>query len=205
MKHEWRKHEKELYVPKGDPTLVEVPKFKFFTIKGQGNPNSEDFAKRIEVLYALSYAIKMMPKKGIIPNDYFEYTVYPLEGVWDLTPKGRNEATLNKDELVYTIMIRQPDFANSELAKIAFDIVRIKKDFALLDEANFEEITDGLCVQILHKGSYDDEPASFEKIHQFIEANNLQRTTKIHREIYLSDARKTTPDKLKTVLRCFVK
>src|SRR5690554_5569200 len=110
MKHEWRKHEKELYMPKAKPELVTVPKQKFLMIDGQGNPNSEEFAERVGVLYSLSYAIRMMPKQGYTPEGYFEYTVYPLEGIWDLTEKGRKLDTLDKEELVYTIMIRQPDF-----------------------------------------------------------------------------------------------
>lgn len=107
MKHEWRKHEKELYVPREKPTLVSVPEQKFFMIRGKGNPNSDEFSGKIEVLYSLSYAIRMMPKQGYTPEGYFEYTVYPLEGLWDLTEEGRTLDTLDKEELLYTIMIRQ--------------------------------------------------------------------------------------------------
>ena len=89
MKHEWRKKEKNLYVPKQRPELITVPELKFFMIKGTGNPNSEEFSERIEVLYSLAYSVKMMPKKGYNPEGYFEYTVYPLEGIWDLTEKGK--------------------------------------------------------------------------------------------------------------------
>lgn len=81
-------------------------------IKGKGNPNSEDFQERVSVLYSLAYAVRMMPNQGYRPDGYFEYTVYPLEGIWDLTEKGRKANTLIKDELLYTIMIRQPDFVN---------------------------------------------------------------------------------------------
>lgn len=107
MKHEYKKHEKELYGPKASPQLIVVPKQKFFCIKGKGDPNSEDFAERIRVLYSLAYAVRMMPKNGHTPEGYFEYTVYPLEGLWDLTEKGRKSDTLDKEELLYTIMIRQ--------------------------------------------------------------------------------------------------
>ena len=84
MKYEWRKKEKEYYIPKEKPQLVEIPEFKYFTLKGKGNPNSEAFKECIQVLYSLSYAIRMMPKNGITPEGYFEYTVYPLEWIWDL-------------------------------------------------------------------------------------------------------------------------
>src|SRR5690554_6218431 len=96
LKHEWRKHEKQLYIPKQKPELVNVPEHKFFMIKGKGNPNSDEFAERIKVLYPLAYAIRMMPKQGYIPEGYFEYTVYPMEGLWDLTERGRRLDTLDK-------------------------------------------------------------------------------------------------------------
>ena len=87
MKYEWRKKEKEYYIPKEKPQSVEIPEFKYFTLKGKGNPNSEAFKECIQVLYSLSYAIRMMPKNGITPEGYFEYTVYPLEWIWDLSEK----------------------------------------------------------------------------------------------------------------------
>lgn len=205
MKHEYRKHEKELYCPKDKPQLVTVPKQKFFCIKGKGNPNSEDFSERIGVLYSLAYAVRMMPKNGFTPEGYFEYTVYPLEGLWDLTEEGRKSEVLNKDELVYTIMIRQPDFVNDEVVAKAFEIANKKKPHPLLQEVYFDEIEDGLSVQILHIGSYDNEPESFNKMKEFIEDNGLQIKTLVHREIYLSDARRVEKDKLKTVLRYRVK
>lgn len=201
MKHEWRKKEKEYYVPKAKPQLVEIPEFKFFTIEGQGNPNSEGFAEAIGVLYSLSYAIRMMPKNGITPEGYNEYTVYPLEGTWDLTEKGRKEEILNKDELIYKLMIRQPDFVTEEVVNNALEIVKKKKPHPLLDNVKFEKIKDGLSVQMLHVGPYDDEPKTFAEMKEFIEENNLEIKTLVHREIYLSDFRKVQPEKLKTVLR----
>lgn len=205
MKYEWKKQEKEIYLPKTIPTLVEVPKAKYFCIKGQGNPNNQDFAKRIEVLYTLSYAIKMMPKKGYTPTGYFEYTVYPLEGLWDLTEEGRKSKTLNKDELLYTIMIKQPNFVDNDLFERALTTTKEKKKNKLLDEVTFETIEDGLSVQMMHIGSYDTEPESFQKMKDFINNNNLVIKTLVHREIYISDARKVDPDKLRTVLRYQVK
>jgi len=205
MKHEWRKHEKNLYVPKSKPELVTVPEQKFFMIKGKGNPNSEEFSEKINVLYSLSYAVRMMPKGGYTPEGYFEYTVYPLEGIWDLTEEGRKLTTLNKDELVYTIMIRQPEFVTEEIIEKAFENVRKKKPHPLLEDVTFGVMEDGLSVQMLHVGSYDEEPQSFEKMNEFIETNSLDKVTLVHREIYLSDARKVEPAKLKTVLRYRVK
>lgn len=205
MKHEWRKHEKNLYIPKQKPELIYVPEQKFLMIEGKGNPNGDDFLERVKVLYALSYAIRMMPKQGYTPEGYFEYTVYPLEGLWDLTEKGRKLDKLDKDELLYTIMIRQPDFVNREVVDKAFDIVRKKEPHPLLDKVFFDTIEDGLSVQILHVGPYDTEPQSFEMMRKFIEENDLEIKTLRHREIYLSDARKVEPAKLKTVLRYMVR
>lgn len=204
MKYEWRKKEKEYYIPKEKPQLVEIPEFKYFTLKGQGNPNTEAFKECIGVLYSLSYAIRMMPKNGITPDGYFEYTVYPLEGIWDLTEEGRLEETLNKDELVYKLMIRQPDFVTEEVVNIAMEIVKKKKPHPLLEKVEFESIKEGLCVQMLHVGPYDDEPRTFSAMKEFCTENNLEIKTLAHKEIYLSDFRKTEASKLKTVLRYLV-
>jgi hypothetical protein len=201
MKHEWKKHEKSLYLPAQKPELITVAEQKFFMIKGEGNPNSEDFAARIEVLYSLAYAVRMMPKQGFTPEGYFEYTVYPLEGVWDLTEEGKQAASFNKDQFLYTIMIRQPDFVTPETAEKAFANVRKKKPHPLLDEVTFGTMEDGLSVQMMHIGPYDDEPASFAAMKEFIVNHDLEIVTLEHREIYISDARKVDPAKLKTVLR----
>jgi hypothetical protein len=204
MKYEWKKQEKDLYLPKEEPVLVTVPQQKFFMISGQGNPNDEEFSERTGVLYSLAYAVRMMPKQGYTPDGYFEYTVYPLEGIWDLTEEGRKSSTLNmlnKDELLYTIMIRQPDFVTQEVVDKAFENVRKKKPHPLLDDVTFGTMEDGLSVQMMHIGSYDDEPRSFEKMKNFIHENNLEIVTLAHREIYISDPRKTEQSKLKTVLR----
>jgi len=201
VKYEWKKQEKDLYLPPAKPVLITVPEQKFFMLNGQGDPNKEEFAERTAVLYSLAYAVRMMPKQGYTPEGYFEYTVYPLEGVWDLTEQGRKSATLNKNELVYTIMIRQPAFVTPEVAAKAFELVRKKKPHPLLDEVTFEAMEDGLSVQMMHIGSYDEEAASFDQMKKFINENNLEITTLKHREIYISDPRKTEKSKLKTVLR----
>lgn len=205
MKYEWRKQEKNLYLPKEKPELVTVPEQKFLMIKGQGNPNNEEFAEKVNALYSMAYAIRMMPKGGFNPEGYFEYTVYPLEGIWSLTEAGRQQDNLNKDELLYTIMIRQPDFATEDVVERALETVSKKKPNSFLKDVSFGTMEDGLSVQVLHIGSYDDEPRSFEKMKTFMNDNNLEVITLEHREIYLSDARKVEPAKLKTVLRYRVK
>ena len=113
MKYEWKKHEKALYLPKAVPAPVTVPEHAFFMIRGEGNPNGEAFLEAIGVLYALSYAVKMLPKKGDAPEGYYEYAVFPLEGVWDTAEPMRPGEALNKDALRYTLMIRQPDFVTN--------------------------------------------------------------------------------------------
>lgn len=192
---------KDLYLPKKQPVKIEVPEMKFFTIEGSGNPNGKEFKDNLEILYALSYAIRMMPKKGITPEGYFEYTVFPLEGHWDLDEEGRKLDYLNKDHLVYKLMIRQPDFVTEQLFQYAVNTVKQKKTNIQLDNVQFEFITEGICVQAMHVGSYDDEPKTFELMEQFCLQNNLKRAEKTHKEIYISDIRKTSPEKLKTVLR----
>lgn len=204
MKFEWKKQEKNLYLPKEKPDLITVPEQKFFMISGKGNPNDEEFSEKIGVLYSLAYAVRMMSKQGYTPDGYYEYTVYPLEGIWGLTEEGKQCDTLNKNELLYTIMIRQPDFVTQEVVNRAFENVRKKKNHPLLDDVTFKTMEDGLSVQMLHIGSYDDEPQSFEQMKKFVKENNLEITTLNHREIYLSDARKTEKSKLKTVLRYMV-
>ena len=205
LKFEWRKQLKDLYLPGKKPTTIDVPAMKYFTIEGKGNPNGEGFKESVEPLYALSYAIRMMPKKGITPEGYFEYTVFPLEGIWDLDEEGRKLDYLDKDHLVYQLMIRQPDFVTEELFQYAVDTVKQKKPALQLDKVKFETIEEGLCVQAMHIGSYDTEPETFALMEQYCSQNNLERIEKIHKEIYISDARKTAPEKLKTVLRFKVK
>ncbi|MBC5995311.1 hypothetical protein EAI30_07430 [Romboutsia ilealis] len=204
MKHEWRKKEKNYYMPITKPEIVNMEKLKFIQIKGSGNPNSEEFSEKVGTLYSLAYAIKMMPKKGITPIGYFDYTVYPLEGIWDLKEESRNDEVFDKNNLVYTIMIRQPKFVNEGVFQEAIDIVKKKNKNILLDEVEFCTIDEGMCVQMMHIGPFDDEYKTFEVMKQFCEDNNLLIKNKAHREIYISDFRKTSQEKLKTVLRYMV-
>lgn len=205
MKHEWKKKEKAIYLPKNKPEVVTIPSFNFFTIDGKGNPNDKAFSDAIGVLYSLSYGIKMLPKKGIVPNGYFDYSIYPLEGIWDLSDEAKGNNTFDKNQLIYKIMIRQPNFVTKELADKTIEAVNNKKPHPLLKTVKFETIEDGLSVQILHKGSYDDEPISFQCMNEFCIANGLERTKFTHREIYITDARRSAPEKFKTVLRYSVK
>ena len=157
MKYDWRKQEKELYGPRGEAVVVEVPKQKFIMISGKGDPNQEAFSERVGALYALAYSIKMRYKaehKEAGQDEMEEFAVYPLEGVWDMD-----------------------------------------------DEAAFRTCEEGLCVQILHTGLFDDEPESFEKMDLFLKENQLERKGHTHREIYLKDMSRTSPEKMKTILR----
>lgn len=201
MKYEWRKKEKEYYLPKSKPEVVDIKEFKFIQLRGEGNPNSEGFSEAIGVLYSLAYAIKMMPRNGIDIDGYYDYVVYPLEGLWDLKEEARGKEVLDKDKLVYTLMIRQPDFVTEEVFNKAMEIVKKKKPHRLVDNVNFESREEGKCVQMMHIGSFDDEAMTFEVMKKFCNDNNLEIKTLVHREIYISDFRKTATDKLKTVLR----
>lgn len=201
MKYEWRKKDKELYLPSKKPSRIVLPPMKYFTLMGKGNPNGEAFKERVEALYALSYAIRMLPKKGTTPEGYFEYTVFPLEGVWDLDEVGRQLEQLDKDRFVYKLMIRQPDFVTEDLFLFAKELSAKRVSVDLLLSVKFEEIEEGLCVQCMHLGDYDSEPETFSKMLDFCSANDITRIDKRHREVYISDPRKTEATKLKTVLR----
>lgn len=207
-KHEWRKKEKGIYMPKASPQVIDVPPFKYITISGQGNPNSPFFGDYIGALYAVSYAVKMTLKKlEEKPDDYVDYTVYPLEGVWDITDKAKEEydGTIDKNDLVFKIMLRQPEFVTESFFNEMLAQTKLKKPSELLDKVKFETITEGRCIQMLHIGSYDNEAETFAQMEAFAQSENLVRLSKKHREIYLSDFRKVAPEKLKTVLRFKVK
>jgi len=199
QKIEYKKHFKQLYMPKDMPNIIDVPKMSFICVEGSGDPNGEEFSKNIEILYALSYAVKMSYKSKDVPAGYYEYTVFPLEGVWDLVDK--NLPHTNKDNLKYNIMIRQPDFLTDELFERFKAETEKKKPELNINKAMFADIYEGLCVQMMHKGSYDAEPESFKIMEQFCKDNGYKRTDLTHREIYISDPRKTEESQRKTVLR----
>lgn len=205
MKYDWKKQEKHLYGVKKEPKVVTVPPQKFLTIAGEGDPNNEDFSNRVGVLYPVAWSIKMGFKKFYQAHqelqgefDYSEFAIFPLEGIW--TTKNVEDIT-DKDSFAYKIMLRQPDWITQEMFETAVAAVMKKDPNELLNELAFETIEDGKCLQILHLGSFDDEPASFQKMDQFAEANGLTRRCHDHREIYLNDARKTAPEKRRTILR----
>ncbi|SCJ93719.1 Uncharacterized conserved protein [uncultured Clostridium sp.] len=204
-KHEWRKKEKQYYLPNSKPEIVDIEEFKFIQLSGEGNPNSVEFSEAIGVLYSLAYAIKMMPRNGIDIYGYYDYVVYPLEGLWDLKEEARGKEVLDKDKLVYTLMIRQPDFVTDEVFAKAMEIVKKKKLHNLLDSVSFGIAEEGKCVQMMHIGSFDEEDKTFEVMKKFCNDNNIEIRSMIHREIYISNFRKTAKEKLKTVLRYMVK
>lgn len=201
MKYEWRKHDKNLYSAKKTPALVIIPVQNYIMLSGKGDPNDADFSNRVAALYALAYAIKMGYKAAAAKESQsatiHDYAVYPLEGIW----KRKDEGPLVKAALEYTIMIRQPDFITEAMVCTALQRVKEKKPAPFLDEICFAAMQDGKCVEILHIGAYDDEPASFEKMDQFAAAHNLKRTESFHREIYLNNAKRVEKSKLKTILR----
>lgn len=202
-KVDYKRDYKQLYRPKALPEIVDVPSLPFVMVDGSGDPNGEEFGQAVEALYTLSYAVRMSYKSHEVPTGYYEYTVFPLEGIWDLV--DRTKPATDKNNLKYTIMIRQPDFLTVDGFERFLEQVKKKKQNPFLTKVRFEQMTEGLSCQMLHVGSFDDEPASFAAMETFCVEQGYVRTSKIHREIYLSDPRKTVPAKLKTVLRFPVK
>lgn len=203
MKLDWKKTDKAYYLPGTEPELVKVPAFKFFAIRGAGDPNEPGFQDYMAVLYSLAYAVRMSPKSDTAPAGYLEYSVFPLEGVWDVSEeaKARGDAKPSKSDYVFDLMIRQPDFVTEEYALSVIDRTKAKKPLPRLDQARFSVVEEGPCVQMMHIGPYDSEPASFARMEAFCAARGLRRLSKVHREIYMSDPRRTAPEKLRTVLR----
>ncbi len=203
IKQDWKKEEKELYIAKDTPQLIDVGPYKYLTIKGVGAPSSPAFQKAVECLFSLSYGLKFAPRKGLVIEGYIDYKVYPLEGLWDISEAAIKRGTWEKSDLVYTLMIRQPDFIFESHVQAIKDKLALKD--VDLNQINFETIEDGHCLQILHIGSFDEEAASFAKMDDYLNDHGYVRVTKVHKEIYLSDFRKTKPEALKTTLRIFIK
>lgn len=210
MKYEWRKKDKEIYLPK-KIEILSLQAMKYFTITGAGNPNGEVFKECIEALYALSYGLKMLPKKGLKVDNYYEYTVFPLEANWSLSQEGIEKYEKNipvielKDDMVFKVMIRQPDFLTEELFLQVKDLVFMKKKNSKVLDVKFESIDEGLIAQMIHIGSYDDEVKSFKLMEDFIESKGYERKSMEHREIYISDPRRVDVSKLKTTIRVWIK
>lgn len=202
MKYEWRKEEKLSYFPK-KISIQKIPKYSFLILEGEGNPNSLDFSQRIEALYSISYGIRMYLKKGV-SSESFEYTVYPLEGVWT-TKDGSKDESLNKEMLLYRIMIRQPELVTEKILQEVIETTKKKKNNPYINKLKFERYEEGKVLQKIHVGSFETENQTFYEMDQFLEETNYERDwimeSFVHREIYLSDFRRVAPERRKTLLR----
>lgn len=200
---DYKKEYKDLYMPKNKPALIKIPSMNFIMVDGSGDPNNNPvFEEAVELLYGLSYTIKMSNKKGNQPEGYFEYVVPPLEGLWGI---DGNEFSLEKrDNWKWTLMIRQPEFVTEEFFKWACSEIAKKKKELNIEKARFEAFEEGLCVQMMHIGPYSTEPETVKSMDEFIKQEGLKDGVVItgrHHEIYLSDPRKAKPETMKTVLR----
>lgn len=209
-KLDYKKEFKDLYMPKRKPRLIDVPQMNFIMVDGKGDPNAEggEYQAAVELLYALSYTIKMSKMGKNKLEGYFEYVVPPLEGFWWY--KDGKKENFNKSKFYWTSMIRQPEFVTEEVFKWACSEVLKKKPQLDVSKARFQELKEGLCVQMMHIGAYDNEAETIKQIEVYIENNNLKNaiskvrrdgSIKRHHEIYLSDPRKAKQENLKTVLR----
>ncbi len=192
-----KKQLKPLYQPSAKSVdVVDVPPMNFLMVDGEGDPNtSQAFSDAIEALFALSYTVKFMIKKGPMAIDY---GVMPLEGLWwadDMTKFSSED----KSNWKWTVMIMQPSFATQEIIEDALVEVKKKKKMADLSKVRFESFSEGKCAQTMHIGPFSDEGPTIEKLHHFIDAISHRRGK--HHEIYLSDIRKAAPSKWKTIVR----
>ena len=212
MAFDYKKEFKELYLPPEKPQIVTVPKMQFVAVRGKGNPNEEDgeYKAALAVLYAVSYTLKMSKMGDHRIEGYFDYVVPPLEGFWWQIKDGAVVSGFDysdKSTFNWLSVIRLPDFVTQKDFDWAKETAAAKKG---LDCSRAELLTleEGECVQIMHTGSYDDEPATIKLMDDFALTNGYAldfSATRLHHEIYLSDPRKTAPEKLKTVIRHPVK
>ena len=204
MAFDFKKEYKEYYLPKNKPSIIDVPKMNYIAVRGKGNPNEEnsDYQNTLGLLYGIAYTIKMSYKGDHKIEGFFEYVVPPLEGFWWQDNKDGIDYD-HKEQLNFISIIRLPDF----VTKADFDWAiteatkKKKQDFSRVEFLTYDE---GLCVQCMHIGSYDDEPATVELMHKFAEDNGYKldiTSTRYHHEIYLSDPRKCDINKLKTIIR----
>lgn len=207
MPFDYKKEYKEFYMPPNKPSIVNVPPINYIAVRGKGDPNDEggEYKQSIGLLYAIAYTIKMS-KKGHQMEGYFDYVVPPLEGFWwQEGLQGIDYA--HKDKFCWISLIRLPDFvtkADFDWA-IAEATAKRKTDFSKVEFFSYHE---GLCVQCMHIGSYDDEPATIALMHDFVQENSYTidiTDSRYHHEIYVSDARRVQPEKRKTVLRIPIK
>lgn len=204
MAFDYKKEYKEFYAPKNKPSIVEVPRINYIAVRGTGNPNEEngDYQNTLELLYGIAYTIKMSYKGTYKIEGFFEYVVPPLEGFW--WQDGITEVDYNhKENFKFISLIRLPDFVTKEDFDWAIEEATKKKkrDFSRIEFFTYDE---GLCVQCMHIGSYDDEPATIDLMHKYMEENGYEldiTNDRYHHEIYVSDPRKCDINKLKTVIR----
>lgn len=204
MVFDFKKEYKELYKPKDKPSIINVEKANFIAVRGVGDPNAEnsEYKQSISLLYPIAYAIKMSKKGDYKIDGYFDFVVPPLEGFWwQEGIKGVDYA--NKQNFHFISLIRMPDFVTKEVFEWAIEEMTRKKkeDFSKVEFFTYDE---GLCVQCMHIGPYDNEPITVEAMHEYMieQGYELDITDeRFHHEVYISDVRKTSPEKLKTVLR----
>lgn len=205
MTFDYKKEYKDVYRPSKKPSLITMEPITYVAVRGKGNPNDVDGAYQhaMQLLYSISFTIKMSPKAGVDLEGYFPYVVSPLEGFWSLSGKEENFGTLNKDKLAWISCIRLPEFVTPEIFAWAKEVAAAKKntDFSA---AEYLTVDEGLCVQAMHIGSYDDEPVTISAMRSFAQEQGYDfdlTPTRLHHEIYLSDPRRVAPERLKTVIR----
>ena len=204
MAFDFKKEYKEFYLPKNQPSIVTVPPMNYIAVRGEGDPNAENgaYKQAIGLLYGIVFTIKMSKMGDHRIEGYFDYVVPPLEGFWwQDGVMGIDYA--HKEKFKWISVIRLPDFVTKEdFDWAAAEASRKKKlDFSA---AEFFRCEEGLCVQCMHLGAYDNEPATVDRMHRFMEEQGYAldiTDQRMHHEIYLSDARKVAPEKLKTVIR----
>ncbi len=208
MAFDFKKEFKEFYLPKNKPELVNVPAMNYIAVSGEGDPNVEGgaYQQAVGILYAVAYTLKMSYKTDYKIDGFFEYVVPPLEGFW----RQDNTDTIDysrKDAFRWTSVIRLPDFVTKENFDWAVRTASQKKKLDC-SAAKFLTVEEGLCVQIMHLGPYDTEPETVARMDSYLRENGYApdiNDTRLHHEIYLSDPRKTAPEKWKTVIRHPVK
>lgn len=204
MAFDFKKEYKELYMPKNKPEIVTVPPANYIAVRGKGNPNEEDgaYQQAISVLYAVAYTLKMSYKTDYKIEGFFEYVVPPLEGFW-WQDEVADVDYGNKDAFNWISVIRLPDFVTKENLEWAVSAATKKKKLDC-SPAEFLTVDEGLCVQIMHLGPFDDEPKTVAMMDAYLEENGYETdisSNRLHHEIYLSDAKKVSPEKWKTVIR----
>lgn len=204
MAFDFKKEYKEFYMPKNKPQIVNVPKANYIAVRGSGDPNEEggEYQQAISVLYAVAYTLKMSYKTDYKIEGFFEYVVPPLEGFWWQEDTDGVDYT-DKSAFHWISVIRLPDFVTQKDFEWAVAAAAKKKKLDC-SSAEFMTIDEGLCVQIMHLGPFDDEPATVALMDEYLARNgyaNDLTTTRLHHEIYMSDARKVAPEKWKTVIR----